>query len=527
MTNAATSGVGRVELVSPDSALALDSQSRAHLQARIGLLARLFFMLGSFFLVASSLHRLCFFDVGPLASGAFGPLASGAFDRATLLHLGLLALQAAVWLSASRRWWPDALLPWLDAGLTLSLLAEQAFELPLMQIGDAHQLHLMMILCSLCVLMCRAVTVPSKPWLTCIVGILGSVPALIIAAYDGRARGMQAEATSFAALWCTAAVVLTTFTSKVIYGLREKATRTQRLGQYVIERKLGEGGMGEVYLAQHTLLRRPAAIKLLPPELAGEKTVARFEREVRATSRLTHPNTVSIFDYGRTSDGTFYYAMEYLDGLDLQRVVQQQGPLPAARVVHILAQIAGALSEAHRAGLVHRDLKPANVVLCDRGGQRDTVKVVDFGLVKDTSSQGAAGGHTDANCLLGTPAYLSPEAILSPEAVDARSDLYAVGAVGYFLLTGCDVFQASSLVGLCFCHLHEKPALPSERMKRAFPEDLERILMSCLEKSPEARPASASALRKALLACDLPRWSSEDADGWEAASARSLLPSAV
>jgi serine/threonine-protein kinase len=255
-------------------------------------------------------------------------------------------------------------------------------------------------------------------------------------------------------------------------------------------------------------------VKLLPPERAGEKTIARFEREVRATSRLTHPNTVSIFDYGRTRDGVFYYAMEYLDGLDLQRVVQEHGPLPPARVIYILAQIAGALSEAHRAGLVHRDLKPANVFLCDRGGQRDTVKVLDFGLVKDTGPNNSDPAQTELNVLIGTPTYLAPESIHSPAEVDARSDLYAVGAIGYFLLTGREVFQGASIVALCIAHLSEKPVRPSERIKREMPADLEALIMRCLAKQPEERPATAAALRQALLACSVPAWNCEDAEDW-------------
>lgn len=297
----------------------------------------------------------------------------------------------------------------------------------------------------------------------------------------------------------------------MIYGLRESVSQAQQLGQYVIERKLGEGGMGEVYLARHTLLRRLTAVKLLPPERAGEKTVARFEREVRATSRLTHPNTVGIFDDGRTRDGVFYYAMEYLHGLDLQRLVQQQGPLAPARVVHIVAQIAGALHEAHAAGLVHRDLKPANVPLCDRGGQRDTVKVLDFGLVKDNSLEGSGPLQTEVNALIGTPTYLAPESIHSPAEVDARADLYALGAIAYCLLTGREVFEGKTVVALCIAHLHETPVAPSKRLGRELPPRLE-ALVRCLNKSPEAPPQSAAALRKKLLACGIDTWRDEDAE---------------
>lgn len=502
------SDLNRVALGSPGAALApLDSDARAdYLQDRIGLFARLFLVLGSFFLVAGCVYRLVFFGAGPLATLSL--------DTPTATHLSLLVVQAAVWYSTKRRLWGAAALPWVDAGLTLCTLAGQAFQITHIQLNGLHHIDQMSVLITYLVLTCRAVTVPSKPRTTALIGALGVAPSILVAFWDGGQRGVLRQAVAFSAIWCVAAVLLTTFISHVIYGLRESVSMAQQLGQYVIEKKLGEGGMGEVYLAHHTLLRRPTAVKLLPPERAGEKTIARFEREVRATSRLTHPNTVSIFDYGRTRDGIFYYAMEYLDGLDLQRIVQEYGPLPPSRVVHILAQIAGALNEAHRAGLVHRDLKPANVFLCDRGGQQDTVKVLDFGLVKDTSTSNSDPAQTELNALIGTPTYLAPESIHSPSEVDARSDLYAVGAIGYFLLTGRDVFQGASIVALCIAHLHEKPVKPSERLKRELPADLEQLILSCLEKQPEDRPATAAALRQALLACDVPAWGSDDAEGW-------------
>jgi len=502
------SDLNRVALGSPGAALApLDSEARAdYLQDRIGLFARLFLALGSFFLVAGSVYRLVFFHAGPLATLRL--------DTPTTTHVSVLAVQALIWYSTKRRFWRSGALPWVDAGLTLCTLAAQAFQISHLQVGGVHHVDQMVVLTTYCVLTCRAVTVPSKPRTTFVVSALGVVPALWVAYSDGQARAVVQQAVTFAAIWCAAAVVLATFISRVIYGLRQSVSMAQQLGQYVIEKKLGEGGMGEVYLARHTLLRRPTAVKLLPPERAGEKTIARFEREVRATSRLTHPNTVSIFDYGRTRDGVFYYAMEYLDGLDLQRVVQEHGPLPPARVIYILAQIAGALSEAHRAGLVHRDLKPANVFLCDRGGQRDTVKVLDFGLVKDTSPNNSDPAQTELNALIGTPTYLAPESIHSPGEVDARSDLYAVGAIGYFLLTGREVFQGASIVALCIAHLSEKPVRPSERIKRELPADLEALIMRCLAKQPEERPATAAALRQALLACSVPAWNCEDAEDW-------------
>jgi serine/threonine-protein kinase len=284
-----------------------------------------------------------------------------------------------------------------------------------------------------------------------------------------------------------------------------RASYQRKLGDYVIEHKLGQGGMAEVYLAHHSQLRRAAALKLLPPERAGLATVARFEREIRVTSRLTHPNIVLIYDYGRTLDGGFYYAMEHLEGSDLERLVTKHGPLAPERVVRVLLQIASALAEAHGGGLIHRDLKPANVFLCDRGGQRDVVKVLDFGLVKERKPpEGAAVHQTDVNVLIGTPAYLSPEAIVSPSEVDARSDLYALGATAYFLLTGETVFEGDTVVAQCIAHLHEAPLPPSMRVGRPVPRDLERLILRCLAKRPEERPESAAAFREALLACQVP-----------------------
>ena len=297
----------------------------------------------------------------------------------------------------------------------------------------------------------------------------------------------------------TIATITCTVISRVIFGLRAEVREARRFGQYVLEHKLGEGAMGVVYRATHAMLRRPAAIKLLLPDRASELDLARFEREVQLTSRLVHPNTISIFDYGRTAEGVFYYVMEYLDGLDLQRLVDQYGPLDPVRAIHILAQISGALTEAHALGLIHRDIKPANVVLTDRPDEPDVVKVVDFGLVKRFG--GGLDESAAGDSITGTPLYMAPEAISQPDTVDGRSDLYAVGAVAYFLLTGQHVFQAASVLEVCSKHMLEAPVPPSRRLGKALPADLEAIVLACLAKDRKDRPASAAALRTALLAC--------------------------
>jgi serine/threonine protein kinase/CHASE1-domain containing sensor protein len=316
-------------------------------------------------------------------------------------------------------------------------------------------------------------------------------------------------------LGLTAVAAAAYFTLATIRGLRRTVARTVNVGQYTLEEKIGEGGMGVVYRAAHALLRRPAAIKLLLKDTASQADLARFEREVQLTSRLAHPNTISIFDYGRTQNGVFYYVMEYLDGLDLDRLVREDGPLDPGRAIHILAQVSGALAEAHLLGLVHRDIKPANIVLTERRDEPDVVKVVDFGLVKTLEPSQSELGITQINTITGTPLYLAPEAITSPQHMDGRTDLYALGAVAYFILTGEHVFQGATVLEVLTKHLLEEPEPPSKRLGRPFAADLEAVVLSCLAKDRGARPESASALRAALLACeDAERYDMEAARVW-------------
>jgi serine/threonine protein kinase len=356
----------------------------------------------------------------------------------------------------------------------------------------------------------RAALIPSSPRRTILITALVGVPKILLSsalapAVGGGLAWRAANSGVFPWLpttsimeW-TIATITCTVISRVIYGLRAEVREARRFGQYVLERKIGEGAMGVVYRATHAMLRRPAAIKLLLKERASEIDLARFEREVQHTSRLVHPNTISIFDYGRTAEGVFYYVMEYLDGVDLQSLVDQYGPVEPARTIHILAQVSGALAEAHALGLIHRDIKPANIVLTERPDEPDVVKVVDFGLVKRFGGSLDESAATDA--IIGTPLYMAPEAISRPDTVDGRSDLYAVGAVAYFLLTGQHVFEAASVLEVCSKHMLEAPVPPSERLGKALPADLEAIVLGCLAKDRNDRPASAAVLRTALLAC--------------------------
>ena len=331
-------------------------------------------------------------------------------------------------------------------------------------------------------------------------------------------RNQFLASTAFGLL---AAVAVALLLDRLIRGRIDRVmSRERRVGRYTLERALGQGGMGTVYVGRHAMLRRPTAVKLLSDRDAA--SVERFEREVQLTSQLTHPNTIAIFDYGRTPDGGFYYAMELLPGITLQKLVDRFGPVPPARTIAILRQVCGSLAEAHAKGLVHRDIKPQNIMLCERGGRNDIVKVLDFGLVKDLGLHEDAE-LTDANGITGSPLFLSPEAVRGAEYVEPRSDLYALGAVGYWLLTGKTVFEGSNSWKVCLQHLHEKATPPSERVDQPIPEDLERIVMDCLRKHPEHRPANAVELEKRLGACrDADSWSDDDARDWFRAHAQEL-----
>lgn len=314
----------------------------------------------------------------------------------------------------------------------------------------------------------------------------------LCALFLGGASGLWLAVVAGAAM--LAAVI------SVVIRRMPAAGSLEKLGPYTLGEKIGQGGMGEVYRARHAMMDRDVAIKFLPADHADDEARIRFEREARLTSRLESPNTVAVHDYGRTPDGRFYYVMELVDGYDLEELVRTFGPQPASRVVHVLKQVCDALDEAHSAGLVHRDIKPANIALCERARVKDVVKVLDFGLVTELDKPGT---REDSSHLVGTPAYLAPEAILSPDAIDSRVDLYAVGAVAYWLLTGTPVFDGGSIVEICSHHIHSTPERPSARLGLPVPSELEEIVLRCLAKDPARRPASARALREALEACEL------------------------
>lgn len=281
--------------------------------------------------------------------------------------------------------------------------------------------------------------------------------------------------------------------------LSESELKWKQLGQYTLEEKIGEGGMGVVYRARHALLRRATAVKLLLPDRADPAAITRFEREVCLSCQLSHPNTIQVYDYGHTPDGIFYYAMEFLSGLNLHDLVVRYGPQPEGRVVHILVQICDSLAEAHTLGLIHRDIKPGNVFLCRRGGVADCVKVLDFGLVREFRTTGGNKMPTEGNRLIeGTPWFMPPEAIEDSAPVGPRSDLYSLGALGYYLVTGRYIFDAETLAEVYEMQLNAAPIPPSHRTSQPVSAELENLILGCLEKDMNARPASALELRAQL-----------------------------
>ncbi len=294
---------------------------------------------------------------------------------------------------------------------------------------------------------------------------------------------------------------LAIFGSYRIEALRRQAAQARRLGQYQLKQKIGAGGMGEVYLAEHLLLSRPCAIKLIRPERTGDpRNLARFEREVQATATLTNWHTVEVFDYGRAVDGTFYYVMEYLPGLNLEQLVAREGPLPAGRVVHLLLQVAEALHEAHGIGLIHRDIKPSNIITGRRGGHEDVAKLLDFGLVLAPNGSQNDARLTQQDMFAGTPSYMSPEQAAGQESVDARSDIYGLGAVAYFLLTGRPPFIGKNSLQILAAHRDEVVQPPRE-LCGDVPANIDAVVLRCLEKDPARRFAGADQLIQALREC--------------------------
>jgi len=353
---------------------------------------------------------------------------------------------------------------------------------------------------------------------TIVIGAMALAPDLLIVAMM-LAYPEVAAATTVAdfvqhLLTMVVAAVAAVFGTHVVNTLRREAFEARQLGQYRLMARLGAGGMGEVYLAEHRMLKRPCAVKLIRPEKAGDpKMLARFEREVQITARLSHWNTVEIYDYGRTDDGTFFYVMEFLPGLNLEQLLQRHGAMPAERVVHLLRQICQALSEAHAVGLIHRDIKPGNIFAAQRGGVYDVVKLLDFGLVKPLAEISSARLSLEGG-ISGTPLYMSPEQARGLDIVDARSDIYSLGAVAYTLLCGRPPFERRSPLDVIIAHARDT-VVPLSQVGAEVPADLQDIILRYLAKDPEARFQDASSLEEALSRCSVAnQWTRSDAAEW-------------
>jgi serine/threonine-protein kinase len=429
-------------------------------------------------------------------------------------HFAATGVMAVLWLAARFGTSSYAALRILDAVATFSI----CFLFTGMYVGVAPETRpeLVLLLTMNFVLVTRAATVPSTPLRSLAIGVPSVIPTIVVSAMlqeDSHAQTLaRTSAAVYAGTWAGVALVTSTMISRAIYGLSRQVAEARQVGQYTLEECIGKGGMGEVYRARHALLRRPTAVKLLRADVKGGPNVERFEREVQLTSQLRHPNTVAIYDYGHTLSGVFYYAMEFLDGIDLDDLVEVGGPQPPGRVARILRQAFGALEEAHAAGLIHRDVKPANIFLCERHGDYDVAKVVDFGLVKEVEAS-AGPAITRAAALVGTPLFMAPEAIVAPDEASPKSDLYALGGVAYYLLTGTHVFNGDTTLAICTQHLHTTPEGPSARLGKPLPEVLEAIVLACLAKDPGARPASAGILAEELAELG-EAWSKAESEVW-------------
>jgi len=481
-------------------------EHRAFFQARLGTLGLCVFVLaGGTWLAPLALSPL----VPALsAQGASAPLAVG-----DLFHLSGALLSGALYLATRSTKLNFKALSRIDVGVSLISVALLTAAAVIQ--SDANAAPFMAMLAFTALSLARAIIVPSTAPRTLLIGLVvgSSVVALTIAGASWNAAGVSRIVSAIC--WVAVAVVLSTLASRIIFGLRQQVQQARVLGQYTLHERIGAGGMGEVWRASHALLRRPTAVKLIPPERADQQLLQRFEQEVQLAARLTHPSAVTVYDYGRTLDGIFYYAMELVRGLDLERLVRAHGALPPSRVIHVLEQVCGALAEAHDLGMVHRDVKPANILLSPRAGEHEIAQIADFGLVKDIRASEQSATVTAEHAVVGTPLYMSPEALRAPESVTAHSDLYSLAAVAWFLLVGRPPFVGESVIDVCSQHLHVSPAAPSHVLGKPLPAALENLVLRCLSKDPEQRPGSARELRQELAACRAEEtWSIEDAENW-------------
>ncbi len=507
----------RIPIAKPlDSAFPTFGGFEEELRGLLATRCRWVYLLG--FLIAAAVH---FFYTGVVP---FHPSVTSAFSPyiVTIYDLYAFSLGLTVLVLFARHWTTRQLLVIdylaISFNVLLSLFIAVVFdvnEVPAFGIGLLLFLHAAVI----------PVPVPSQAGLAATgalgfplamglaYGFIPEVQAFWLSQPESEGfRTFLLEGTFQLAILAAVSVLIT----RALYGMRRSLHAAKRLGNYLVEKEIGRGGMGQVFAAQHALLCRPTAVKVLEASPRDrEISLARFEREVRLSATLSHPNTITIYDFGRTSDDTFYYAMEYLKGLDLQELVERHGPVPPERAVFILTQICGSLTEAHGLNIVHRDIKPSNIYLTNCGGLYDFVKVLDFGLAKEIDTGTADLQVTKTGSIFGTPYYLSPETVEGAEGVDSRTDLYSLGAVGYWLLTGQPPFTAESPVKVIFDHVKTMPKRPSAASELDIGPELDAVILKCLEKSPSARYQTATELRIALESIRFSEpWTQDRAREW-------------
>jgi eukaryotic-like serine/threonine-protein kinase len=487
-------------------------------QGRLALLGKTVFSLSfGFFIVMN----------GMLLAGGGLAIVPALGNQTNLWHFLSACVMAVVWAVTSFQPLRMRTLGMLD-GLSL-LLPGVGLGMMAAQPDEAH---LMAGLFALTItMMARAVLIPSTARRTCWLGAAAALPLLVVSFVCVVPRPLPGFSHEFARflvslnalLWLVLGVTLSTVTSRTIYGLRQQVKAATDIGPYTLEEKIGSGGMGEVWRARHRMLIRPAAVKLVSTQELGstpardpELRLRRFEREARATAGLKSPHTVQLYDFGVTDDGTFYYVMELLDGMNLDALVDGFGPVPPERAIHWLAQVCASLEDAHQNGLVHRDIKPANLVVSRIGAEWDFVKVLDFGLVKLAGVQQSEASVqlTDDKNVSGTPGFMAPETVLGTPS-DHRVDIYSLGCVAYWLVTGKLVFEGPGTVKVMSDHIHTPPVPPSERASQSLPPELDRLILDCLAKDPNERPLTAAAVRARLLAIPLSTpWTPEHAEQW-------------
>jgi serine/threonine protein kinase len=503
------------------------SNGLAFVQQRIGLFAKIIGLIGLAFLIVGAVAGLALQLIEPAGS----PFQTVATNRVGpfIAHVAGLVLLATVWLLCRWKRLPLITLERLDAVSLIGASAAWAFFIEPPLVESIHGAVVSVAMTGLA----RSIMVPSKAGRTLRLTTLAVLPVtalmwLSLGAFlpAGPATPGPSAVTVTAVFQTSllAAVIwMATITSKTLYDLRRSVREANELGQYVLEEKLGAGGMGEVWRARHRLLIRSAAVKLIRPEFMAsthadpEVVLRRFEREALATAALRSPHTVHLYDFGEAEDGTLFYVMELLLGIDLESLVSRFGPVPAERAVHILKQVCHSLDEAHRNGLTHRDIKPANIFVSGTGTELDFVKVLDFGLVQLRSMQAGNDGDltTEAAALVCTPAYAAPEIARGEATYDHRVDIYAVGCVAYWLVTGQRVFDANTPMQMLFDHASTPPPRPQTRTELHIPPNLEQLIMDCLDKDPARRPASAELLAQRLATCRVPeQWTRERAGRW-------------